>query len=89
VLGEVSLVGKSTLQGNLAQRRIGLQHVLLGPFQSSLDQEGVRWLTKGSRERAWKVRLAALNNCTEIRNPQRLGNVSVDVVPNLARLPCQ
>jgi hypothetical protein len=31
VLGEVSLVGKSKLQGNLAQRRIGLQHVLLGP----------------------------------------------------------
>ena len=65
---QVRLVDKSTAQRDVAQRQVGLQHVLNRALQPAPDHEGVRGFSERPLEGAREMRFAQLEECGEIRD---------------------
>jgi len=87
VFAQVRLVGEPAPQRNVTQGRIGRKHVLSGEFHATSHQENVRRLPEGALEGAGEVRLAAPNECAQIRDGYRTCNMTIDMVTHPARLP--
>ena len=66
VLAQVRLVGETAMKRNVAQARIGRQHVLSGQFHATSHQESVRRFPEGAPKGAGEVRFAALKKRAEI-----------------------
>ncbi len=89
VFAQVRLVIEAALQRNVTQGRIGRKHVLSGQFHAASHDEGVRWLPERTLEGSREVRWAALNERADIRDENRLCDMTIDIVTHLARLPGQ
>ena len=89
LLAEVRLVGKTALRRDVTQGRIGRKHVLRGQFHAASYDESVRRYPKCTLEGAGEVRTAAQNERAEIGDEDRPGDMSVNIVAHLARLPGQ
>jgi hypothetical protein len=89
VLAQVRLVGEAAPQRNVTQGRIGGKHVLSGQFHATLHHESMRWLPEGALEGSREVRLAALDERTEIRDEYRPCDMTINIVAHLAHLPGQ
>ena len=89
VLAQVRLVAEAATQSDVTQGRIGRQHELSGQFHATLHQESMRWLPEGALEGSREVRLATLNERTEIRDEYRPCDMTINIVTHLAHLPGQ
>jgi len=87
MVAQVCLVGETALRRDVAQGRIGREHVLSGQFHAASYDEGVRRLPECALEGSREVRLAALNKRAKIRNEYRPGDMTINVVMYLVRLP--
>jgi len=89
VLAQMRLVGEAAPQRNVAQGRIGVKHALSGQFHAPSHDERVGWFTKSALEGSREMRCAALNQRAEIRDEDRPGDMNINIVTHLARLPGQ
>jgi hypothetical protein len=89
VLAQVRLVREAAPQRDVAQRSLSLQHVLSRQLQATLDHERVRGGSERALEGAREMRLAALDQRTEVCDTYRACDMTIDVLTHLARLPCQ
>jgi len=87
VLAQVGLVRKAAPKRNVTQRCIGRQHVLGGQFHASSHEESMRCLPEGALEGAGEVRFAAIDECAKIGDEHRSGDMTIDIVTYLVRLP--
>jgi predicted nucleic acid-binding Zn-ribbon protein len=83
------LIHESTPQRNLAQGHIGLKHGCGSQFDATPDHEGMRGVAECGPESARKMRFAAPNQSTQIRDAYATGDMPVDIVEHLEHLPCQ
>ena len=83
------LIHKSTSKRNVAQRHLGLKHVLGGQVDATADYEGVGGVTEGAPKGARKVRFAAQYQSAKICDQNASGDVPLDVVHHLPNLPWQ
>jgi len=89
VLGQVRLVGEAAPQRNVTQGRIGRKHVLSRKFHAPSHDERVRRFPEGALKGSREMRRAALNQRAQIRDEDRPGDMTINVVTHLARLPGQ
>jgi hypothetical protein len=89
VLAQMRLIHKSTSKRNVAQRHIGLKHVLSGQFDATSDYKGVRGVPECAPKRARKVPFAAPHQSAQICDKHATGDMPVDVVEHLPCLPSQ
>ena len=61
---QMRLIRKSTFKRNVAQRHIGLKHVLSSQFDATPDHKGVGGVPECAFKGARKVPFAALYQCT-------------------------
>jgi hypothetical protein len=83
------LIYKSASQRNVAQRHIGLKHVLGSQFDATPDYEGVGGVPECAPEGARKVRFAAPHQSAQICDEYAAGDMPVNIVEHLPYLPCQ
>jgi hypothetical protein len=83
------LVHKSTSKRNVAQRHLGLKHVLSSQFDATPDHKGVWGVPECAPKGARKVRFAAPHQSAQICDQHATGDMPVDIVEHLPCLPCQ
>jgi signal transduction histidine kinase/streptogramin lyase len=83
------LIYKSTGKRDVAQRHIGIKHVLSSQFDATPDHKGVRGAPECAPKSARKVRLAAPHQGAQICHKHTTGDMAVDVVEHFPCLPCQ
>jgi hypothetical protein len=83
------LIDKSTSKRNVAQRHIGLKHVLGSQFDATPNHKGVGGVPECAPKGSRKVRLAAPYQRAQIFDKYATGDLPVDIVEHLPYLPCQ
>jgi hypothetical protein len=83
------LIYESASQRNVAQRPIGLKHVLGSQFDATPDHKGVGGVPETAPKGSRKVRLAAPHQCAQIFDEHATGEMPVDIVERLPYLPFQ
>ena len=89
MLAQVRLVREAAQQRDVAQGRIGRQHVVSGQFDATAHYESMRRLIERTLEAAGEMRFAQLNEPAQMRDKYWPGDVTLDEVTYLACLPCQ
>jgi hypothetical protein len=83
------LIHKSTSKRNVAQRPMGLKHVLSSQFDATPDHKGVGGVTECAPKGARKMRFASPHQGAQIRDRHATGDMPVDIVEHLPCLPRQ
>ena len=83
------VIDKSGSKRNVAQRHIGIEHVLGSQFDATPDHEGVGGVAECSFEGARKVRFAALDERTQVCDQYSVRNMPIDMLEHFPGLPCQ
>jgi hypothetical protein len=89
VFAQMCLIHKSTSKRNVAQRPIGLKHVLGSQFDAAPDHKCVGGVPECAPKGARKVRFAAPHQSAQICDQHATGDMAVDVFEHLACLPCE
>jgi len=85
----VRLVREAAPQRDIAQGRVGLEHVLSRQLDATVNHERMRGGSERALERAREVRLAALDQRTKVCDAYRACDMTIDILTHLARLPGQ
>lgn len=88
-VGQMGLITKPAVQGNLAQGHLAPGEQLRGELNPAPQHVGMWAHTNSPFEGPGKVRRRPIHERTQLAHLDRLGNVSIDVVLNPAYLPCQ
>jgi len=83
------LIYKSASKRNVAQRHIGIKHVVSSQFDATPDHKGMGGVPECAPKGARKVRFAAPHQSAEIRDKHATSDMPVDIVEHLPCLPCQ
>jgi hypothetical protein len=83
------LIRESAAERNIAQRHIGLKHILGSQFDPAPDHEGVGGVSECASKGARKVRFAAPHQNAQVCDQHAGGDMPVDMVEHLACLPCE